>query len=403
MINNIYARSPYLIRVGVTASQTASRLELFMWKKGELEPATASYTFTKSAPSPTQINNVYDIAPYIRETITNNHIGIQAWDENAFSVADNWCNVRVKTYYATASSFTQSTNTFYTATNGYTNYQNGVNAQQNYYPIWLMPNGGSNDYVSPLYNANCTIYNSTSIFDGSFISFLLEYTGTASYYAVEYVLEPSLGVTYTYTINSTPGTPEGYPLTATGSYLINVPLIEGSDGQTYTIYLRKKLYSNNNTVYSQYMGTYKLVSECKYNPVRVSYVGQAGGIEFLTFFKAKEENINVVATEYARYNKFSYGSNTTYLQYNTLDGQTNDFNVNGTRTIKLNTGWVDENYRNKIQDLMLSENIVLYDLISYYRVQLKTKSIKLQTNLNDKNINYTMEFEISSNIINNVV
>lgn len=402
MINNIYARSPYLIRIGVTASQTASKLELFMWKKGEIEPATASYTFTKSAPSPTQINNVYDIAPYIRENITNNHIGIYAWDENAVSVTDNWCNVRVKTYYATASSFTQSTDTFYTATNGYTTYQQGINAQPDLYPYYTMPNGGSNDYVQLLYNPNCNIINDTNIFDGSFISFLLEYTGTASYYTVDYLLQPSGATAYSYPITAGTGTPEGYALTATGSYLINVPLIEGLDGNAYTIYLGKKLYSDNSTIYSQYMGTYKLVTECKYDPVRVSYVGQGGGIEFITFFKAKEENISVKATEYSRYNKFSYGGNTT-LQYNTFDGQTNDFNVNGTRTIKLNTGWVDENYKNKIQDLMLSENIILYDLISYYRVQLKSKSVKLQSNLNDKNINYTIEFDFSSNIINNVI
>lgn len=403
MINNIYARSPYLIRIGVTASQTASKLELFMWKKGEIEPATASYTLTKKVASPTQINNVYDIAPFIRENITNNHIQTSSWDESAWSLADNWCNVRVKTYYATASSFTQSTNTFYTATNGYTNYQQGVNGQQNFYPTFLMPNGGSNDYVNLLYNPNCNIVAATNIFDGSFISFLLEYNGTASYYQVDYMIQPANTTAWSYTINSTGGTPEGYPLTSTGSYCINVPLIEGSDGNTYTIYLRKKLYSNNSTVYSQYMGAYKLFTECKYNPVRVSYVGQAGGIEFLTFFKAKEDNISVKGTEYSKYNKFSYGGNTTYLQYNSLDGQTNDFNVNGTRTIKLNTGWVDENYKMKIQDLMLSENIVLYDLVSYYRVQVKSKSVKLQSNLNDKNINYTIEFDFSSNLINNVI
>lgn len=402
MINNIYSRSPYLIRIGVTASQVASKLELYLWKKGQIEPTTPNYTFTKSAPSPTQIDNVYDISPYIKESITNNHIGIQAWDENAWSLSDNWCNVRVKTYYATASSFTQSTNTLYTSTYGYTNYKSGVNGGQDFYPSFLMPNGGSNDYAQLLYNPNCSIVAATNIFDGSFISFLLEYTGTASYYTCDYVLQPSGITAWSYAISSSMGSPEGYALTATGSYLINVPLIEGSDGQTYNIYLRKKLYSNNSVVYSQYMGVYKLFTECKYSPVRISYVGQAGGIEFITFFKSKEENINITSTEYSRYNKFTYYG-ASNISYNSFDGQTNDFNVNGTRTLKLNTGWVDENYKNKIQDLMLSENIILYDNISYYRVQLKTKSMKLQTHLNDKTINYTLEFDISSNIINNVI
>ena len=400
MIQNIFSRSPFLVKVGVTPLQTASKLELFLWKKGEVEPGTASYVLTKKAASTTQTENYYDIAPFVRENIINGVGGIGGWDEETYSVADNWCNVRVKTYYATASSFTQSTNTYYTATNGYTNYQSGINGFPSNYNTFGLSGTSSTDNFRALYRANTKIITATNTFDGGFISLLLDYNTLGCYFTVEYKSQSTGIVIYGYPIDNY--TTAGYSLSATGSYLIDIPYTYtyGSE-DVYDIVLKKKLYSNNSVIASQNIGTYQQFTECKYAPVKVSYIGQAGGVETITFFKAKEENISVKATEYSKYNKIiSYGSN---MYYNQLDGQTNDFNVNGSRTLKVNTGWVDEVYKYKIQDLMLSEYITSYDGYYVYRVQLKTKSMKMQTNINDKTINYSMEFDISSNIINNLI
>jgi hypothetical protein len=42
-------------------------------------------------------------------------------------------------------------------------------------------------------------------------------------------------------------------------------------------------------------------------------------------------------------------------------------------------------------------------LVNFYPATVKSKSTTLKTHLRDKNINYTIEFEFSNNLINNIV
>ena len=69
-----------------------------------------------------------------------------------------------------------------------------------------------------------------------------------------------------------------------------------------------------------------------------------------------------------------------------------------TQTVKLNTGWVDENTIELLVDLLASETILLDD----EPVVLKDKSIQKKTRLRDKMINYEMNFEYAFNLINDV-
>jgi hypothetical protein len=87
------------------------------------------------------------------------------------------------------------------------------------------------------------------------------------------------------------------------------------------------------------------------------------------------------------------------LDYNPLRNQFQSFNFSGKQSVTLNTGWVDENFANVITDLMLSETV----LLDNKPVNVKTKSTNLKTRIKDKNINYTIDFEYSYNIINDVI
>jgi hypothetical protein len=87
------------------------------------------------------------------------------------------------------------------------------------------------------------------------------------------------------------------------------------------------------------------------------------------------------------------------VDYNPKRPQTASLNVNGKQGIKLNTGWVPENYSELIQDLLLSETILLDDV----PVEIKTQSTDIKTSLKDRNINYEMDFEYAFNLINNVI
>ena len=73
------------------------------------------------------------------------------------------------------------------------------------------------------------------------------------------------------------------------------------------------------------------------------------------------------------------------------------FNSNGTESIQVNTGWVPESYSEVIKQLTFSESIRL----DGKPVNIKTKSIDLFKAINERNINYTIDFEYANHMISN--
>ena len=133
------------------------------------------------------------------------------------------------------------------------------------------------------------------------------------------------------------------------------------------------------------------ICESKYTPVVCSFVNRYGGWQFLTFFKASKEAIE---TDSKEFNLLPSSTN-----YNVLQGQRRRFNQQGKQSIKCNTGWVSEDYFELIQDLLLSE-VVLLDNVP---VNVKTKSSEKKTHLNNRLINYEIDFEYNFGLINDVI
>lgn len=112
----------------------------------------------------------------------------------------------------------------------------------------------------------------------------------------------------------------------------------------------------------------------------------------LLFFKAQTNVINVKGSEYSLMQQ--------NVNYDYRLGQKKSFNINGTQTIKLNTGWVYEEYNDLIKELLMSETVLLNNSIP---VNLKTQSLTYKTNILDKNINFEIDFEFSNSLLNNLV
>jgi hypothetical protein len=64
--------------------------------------------------------------------------------------------------------------------------------------------------------------------------------------------------------------------------------------------------------------------------------------------------------------------------------------------ITVNTGWVFESYSEVMKQLLLSEKILLDDK----PVNVDTKSLELQKNINNRNINYNLSFKYSNPTLN---
>jgi hypothetical protein len=140
------------------------------------------------------------------------------------------------------------------------------------------------------------------------------------------------------------------------------------------------------------MPIYKVEQICepKYTPVRCTFQNRYGGWDAIWFFKAQSGQYDI--------------NNSTYqlaknIPYSTMVGQTNQFNYNIKESIRVNTGWVDENYSDYILELMSSQSIYL----DFVPVTVKSKNLQKKTYIKDKNINYEIEFEYDFNLFNDQI
>jgi hypothetical protein len=172
-----------------------------------------------------------------------------------------------------------------------------------------------------------------------------------------------------------------------GEYeIIGVGTLSVGEPTMYKIPLTDDL---NGDDYFEYYSTE--VCEPKYTPITCTFINRYGGWQYLTFFKANMQSIETTSKE--------FNMLPSAVDYNVLKGQRKRFNQQGKQTIKCNTGWVTENYFELIQDLLLSDTV----LLDNKPVVVKSQSSEYKTSLKDKNINYEIEFEYSFGLINDVI
>jgi hypothetical protein len=112
------------------------------------------------------------------------------------------------------------------------------------------------------------------------------------------------------------------------------------------------------------------------------------------FFKASYESLSTSTTEFNLMQEMGlFGS------WDTERNQRQTFNTNGIISYRVNTGWVDETFNSNLQQLLLSERILLNGL----PVKMKSKELEKQKNINNKKINYVLQFDQSNDLINNVI
>ena len=156
----------------------------------------------------------------------------------------------------------------------------------------------------------------------------------------------------------------------------------GGVGQYYDVILKN---ASNTTI-----GTvrYYVICEAKYTPVQVGFINRFGVADFMTFFKRSDESGNFTQDSYQK-SIYNDGFTTPSLEI----GKYQSFNVNSRNTLTLNTGFVDQNYDETIEDILMSEYVAVYTNSNWVSVVPQRGSIEYQKSINTKLINYTMSFE----------
>lgn len=125
-------------------------------------------------------------------------------------------------------------------------------------------------------------------------------------------------------------------------------------------------------------------------PQLVQFINRYGGLDFIWFFKMRTDNITIESKEYKLLQQG--------IGYDTTIGQNAKYNFNGKQSVKMNTGFVNENYNELIQDLMLSEKVWINSIPAI----VKSSGTEFKTQIRNKNINYEIEFEYAFDLINNM-
>lgn len=355
----INTRSPYFITINETG-QKGSKIELFIWNAPDSIPSIPNYTFSKPIASTTQTENNYNISSFIKEYIDN----VSAEDSTDLMYA----NVSVKKYKLnTDNTYTLLGTDSFIGVNGYTKFLDGYNKTNTNTKLVLFTNNNK-----PIYYDRDLAIPYLNIFVDSAIGdkFELNYSDLRGRNVVNDIIIA--------TTDSATKTMLKIPFTTT--------LNKYDKGNNIEL----KFTKADATVYSY---SFKVLPVCepKYTPVVCTFINRFGGWEFLTFFKAKLSNYNVKGT--------SYNLLPDAIDYNPTRGQSRSFNINAKQSIKLNTGWLPEQYNDVIQDLLLSENVLLDNV----PVEVKTQSQAIRTSLQDRNINFEIEFDYAFNLINNVI
>ena len=299
----IRARSPYIISIN-EASQVSTRIELFI--SATTFSGTPQYNLSKAIPASNAPTTYYDIAPYIREYFDHTvYSNITTLTTSYGSVQK--LNVRVKRYKTVVATETLIDTTDYIATDGYSEFANSVNYnggnylldQKNYYY-----HSGANAGFILVYVAASDKIRWTNVTD-----------------SIVY-LSASLSLGWYY-----------------------VPRCYNSE---FTKEYTTEILNSSNVMQATW--TFKPVEECLYTPVKVDFINKHGAFQREFFFKASNDNIEVTNKDYNLMQPYNYSL---------TGGQRTTYNQNGMQSIKVNSGWVEEDFKDNLKQLMLSEKVLV--------------------------------------------
>jgi hypothetical protein len=357
----IFVRSPYKILVD-EPTQVYTRCVIDIIDPAVVLP-TKTVTLEKQIPDTVNRACWFNISPYIKDEIENIAPSVVVpFEEDA----NMWRKVEVTTYWKVNlnDEWTELESQDFVAVNGYTNYKDGFNQSQDSDVVFLT-------------NPDVNIYRADN---EQYFNILVDYDWT-------------LGFDLVYRYRNLAGTTiEDYKAINLvdefqGVFMMKVPYRGGVAGQEDGNSVQVRLDPSEP---KQPRIKFLNGDNCLYTPVVCTFINSKGGWQYLTFFKARTDSYEVKSK--------GFNLLPDAVDYNPLRGQRKEFNFNLMQSVRLNTGWVDENTIELLVELMASETI----LLDNEPATLKDKSLQKKTRLKDKMINYEMNFEYAFNLINDV-
>ena len=353
-MSRIFSRSPYIIEID-ESGQTSSKIELTLWN-GSTEPSAPQYILSKNIPASNLTQTLYNVSPYIREYFNFNQFSGNAGAYETPTSTNFYVNVRIKRFATDSSGESELDSTVYTAFDGFGKYEEGSNPDLGKV---LLSEGVYTYYKKGNYSNQDRLSGSIT-FDaeaGDVVRYTNLSTGTVNNFTIS-----SDGVTNfdrLYTPNRTNGN--------------KVEFLEGGSSIVWT-------------------ATFKPIEECKYTPIYIDFINRYGAWSRMFMYKTSKKSLSVTSNDYNL-------MQSNLVNYDVKEGQKQQFNISGQESIKVNSGWVHEDFGSHLQELIMSERI----LVNNRPAKCKTTSLDIQTGLDDKTISYSLDFDFNNDFINSVI
>lgn len=326
MSTKINIRSPYF----VTLNEDPATLELRVWSGANTVPTDPTYTLTKSAVGGYA---TFEVAELIRDYLDITFDG---------------------TYTSQALWVRSEATTPVLAFDGYTDFQDGVNAQGNIKQLI----SNSTIWVPEGVDVRIPVF-AQSTYSVTFKD------GIATVNTVSITSQTNTNAVINYAV-STIGAGE------------NISTIEISGGDTITV---------------------RQMDCSRYDAYKVVFINKHGALQDLYFFNKATKSLKTSKETY-KANNITLGSSATY---STTDHQYKNIDIQGRESILLSTGFVSEDYNEPIKEMMLSEKVWMVtpdDVV--IPVNVSNSDVTFRTSLNDQMVEYQIGFEYAYDAINNV-
>lgn len=348
----ILSRSPYFVDIAPSSNFDQATMILRIWHGDKTlnRPTLPTYTLSKLVVIAGQTNISFNINKIVNDYVKNELLLFgESQDAFTTSLLDTvWVEAQITAYYL-GTQIANTTKT-YLALDGYGYHQEGFNPSVNTNVL-----SSINDHI---------------IYEGQ-----------------DYLL-------YFKTFGLTGITINGIIVPFTFSQ---------SDNNQKIAYVNIKAFLNTNKTFIAYF-QYSTVTEqhkftvkssCKYPFVNCIFKNKFGFWETIPFNLINRKTIDIEDTTYN-----PYVSN--FGKYNIKKHNTVSYNTNGKEKITCNTDFIPENYVEIMQQMMLSEQVYLQLEGQTIPVNKSTKSLSKKTKIADKLIQYTIDFDFSHKLINEV-
>jgi hypothetical protein len=141
------------------------------------------------------------------------------------------------------------------------------------------------------------------------------------------------------------------------------------------------------------------IDECKNTPYKVTFLNKFGVLQDIWFFGRRKEKADVSRESFRVNTINSTSTSTLYPTYKRTD---KIHNVESKKSLTLNTGFICEDYNEVIQQLLQTEFCWIHEDNKVFPVTPSENNIEYKTNLYEKLLNFTLNFDYAYSELNSV-